>query len=108
MWLVPIGIDLITNPGILCYKPSNCTVSVNDTIVYDNTITICTAQPNIQFWCIWYTGQPCPVPYSCTNDSYYTNIKVGYVLSVFGILCTITPCILMCFRADDRPSDVFG
>lgn len=99
MMFIPLGIDLIVHPGS-CLSVDNCIVLTNGTIIYNNLTTICTAQPNTQFACVWDSGQACPMAYYCDPYDTSTNIKLGWVLTSVGVLFIIIPCILMCFSEE--------
>lgn len=97
MFFLPVGVDLITNPGDRCPVASSCTVLANGTVIYDDIVTICTAQPNTNYPCIWYTGNDCPTYFYCTNDSINTNIRIGWIMLTASLICLVIPFILMCF-----------
>ena len=99
MFFLPISIDLITNPGDRCLITSSCTVLANSTVIYNDTVTICTAQPNTNYPCIWYNGNDCPTYYYCTNDSINTNVKIGWMMFAASWVCFVVPFILMCFSS---------
>jgi hypothetical protein len=84
-----VGAGGLSDPGAECLIPSNCISLDNGTVVYNQKVTSCTAEPNLNYNCIWYTGTSCPSYYYCSNNGRDRNIRTSKYSLILGavIIC---------------------